>query len=462
MIRIFKHYVPKSLFVLGLWETIILLGAIWGALIIRYFQADLFAPDFSSHIIEILSFVFVVYIVLLATGLYHLDACRDLKVTVIRLSTSLGLAFIVLSVVLYMFPTIELWRSVIIYALSFSFAGILLSRYIYVHIVDIKGLKRRVLVLGAGERAQMVRACGSLSSNEVKFIDFLRVAKNENIIEDAKDYDKSRSLREYVDELAVQEIVVAIEERRGALPIDELLDCKMKGCHIIDATTFIERQSGTVSLRNLNPSWMVFSDGFGGVGEIDLILKRIFDVTASLLLLILSMPILIITSALVKMTSKGPIFYRQERVGLNGKTFNVLKFRSMTVDAEADGVPKWADKNDVRVTGLGRIIRASRVDEIPQIFNVLIGSMSFVGPRPERPFFVNQLEKNIQLYRERHRVKPGITGWAQLNYPYGASEEDTKRKLEYDLYYIKNYSLFLDFLILIQTVRVVLWPNGVR
>ncbi len=462
MIRIFRHYIPKSLFILGLLEGFILIGAIWGGVNLRYTQAELSIPAFSFYAIEVFSFAFVVYIVLLATGLYQLDACRDLRVTVIRLTTSLGLSFIVLSVMLYMFPNIELWRSVLVYALLFAFVGLLVNRYIYTRIVDLRRLKRRVLVLGAGERADMVRTCGTIGSNDVEFVCFLRVNDTENKIQNAKDYNKEHSLKEYVTDFSVQEIVVAIEERRGALPIDDLLDCKMKGCHIIEATTFIERQSGTVSLNNLNLSWMIFSDGFEGVGDFDLILKRLFDVTASLLLLILSLPILIITSFVVKITSKGPVFYRQERVGMNGKIFNVLKFRSMTINAEEDGIPKWADKNDVRVTPVGRVIRASRIDEIPQIFNVLMGAMSFVGPRPERPFFVDQFEETIPLYRERHRVKPGITGWAQLNYPYGASEEDTKRKLEYDLYYIKNYSSFLDFLILIQTVRVILWPDGVR
>ncbi len=447
---------------LGLGEAIILLCAIWAGLSFRYYQAGLAVPDFSENALKYFSFVVVVYIVLLATGLYQLDACRDLKITVIRLSASLGFSLVVLAVIIYIFPEIDLWRSVMIYAMFLSFAGLLLSRYIYMHIVDLKRLKKRILVLGAGERAEMVRVCGATNSNDVELVSFLRINNSENKIKAAKNFKDIKSLKEYIKRYSVQEIVIAIEERRRALPIDDLLDCKMEGCNIIEATTFIERQSGAVSLNNLNPSWMIFSDGFDGGGDFDLILKRTFDVTASLLLLIVSLPILMITAVLVKITSKGPVFYRQERVGMNGETFNVLKFRSMATDAEADGVPKWAAKNDARITSLGRIIRATRIDEIPQIFNVLSGAMSFVGPRPERPFFVTQLEEKIPFYGERHRVKPGITGWAQLNYPYGASEEDTKHKLEYDLYYIKNYSLFLDFLILIQTVRVVLWPDGVR
>jgi len=462
MIRIFRHYIPKSLFLLGVVESFILLAAIWGGLSFRYIQAGLPVPIFLSNMMEIFSFVFVVYIVLLATGFYRQETCRDLKITTIRLSTGLALSFIVLSVILYMLPEISLWRSVILYALFFSFTGLWVSRYIFLHIVDQGRLKKKVLVLGAGDRAERVRTCGATEANDVEFVRFLRMNKKEDTVQDAHDYDKNYLLKNYITDYAVQEIVVAIEERRGALPIEELLECKMMGCRIIEATSFIERQSGTVSLKNVNPSWLIFSDGFGNAGNFDSILKRIFDVMASGLLLTLSLPILLVTALLVKMTSKGPVFYRQERVGLNGTTFNVLKFRSMTIDAEADGVPKWADKNDARVTALGRVIRASRIDEIPQIFNVLGGAMSFVGPRPERPFFVEKLEKTINLYGERHRVKPGITGWAQVNYPYGASEEDTKRKLEYDLYYIKNYSMFLDFLILIQTVRVVLWPDGVR
>ncbi len=451
-----------SLFILGLVEIAILFAAIWGGVHIRYNLAELTVPTFSTYLVEVITFVLIVYLVLLATGLYHLDACRDLRITLVRLAASLVLSFLALSILLYTIPSIDLWRSVIFYSLILSFTGIFLNRFIFMHIVDLRALKRRVLVLGAGGRAEIVRKSGLDGSNDVDFILFLKVDKNEDAIKEAEKYDKEHSLTKYVDKYAIQEIVVAIEERRGALPINDLLNCKMMGCHITEATTFIERQSGTVNLKNVNPSWMVFSDGFGAAGNFDLIIKRAFDIFTSLLLLIVSLPILIIAGLLVKVTSHGPIFYRQERVGLNGKPFDVLKFRSMATDAEADGVPKWAAKNDSRVTPVGKVIRASRIDEIPQIFNVLKGDMSFVGPRPERPYFVDQLEKNIPFYGERHRVKPGITGWAQLNYPYGASEEDTKHKLEYDLYYIKNYSLLLDFIILVQTVRVVFWPDGVR
>jgi len=462
MIRIFKHYVPKSLFFLGIIECMILFVAIWAALNIRFQQIGMLDEGAASHIIEICAFVGIVYMVMLSTGLYRLETCRDYKLTIARLATSLGISLLAISVILYLFPNIDLWRSVIVYALVITYVGFLLSRYVFLHMVDLDRLRKRVLVLGAGEKAAQIQERGNREGSNVQFIRFLKMDDKEDKVEDAIAFDQIKSLRDYVKQHTVQEIIVANQERRGKLPMAALLDCKMDGCLVCDAASFIEQQSGTVDLNNVSPSWMIFSDGFGGGHKISLIAKRIFDVFASALLLILSFPILLIAGFLVKITSKGPIFYRQERVGLGGRSFNVLKFRSMTVDAEADGVPKWAGKNDARVTAIGRFLRATRIDEIPQIFNVLAGQMSFVGPRPERPFFVEQLGKKITFYHQRHWVKPGITGWAQLNYPYGASEEDSKRKLEYDLYYIKNYSIFLDFLILVQTVRVVLWPDGAR
>ena len=462
MIRIFRHYIPKPLLFLGIIECLLLLAAVWAGMSIRFSQIGIQDVKIADYIPEVSAFVVTVYVVMLATGMYQLEACRDFRVSLLRLVVSMFIALLTISVILYMFPDIALWRSVVFYALSFSGLGLLVIRYIFLHMVDMQQFKKSVLVLGAGERANRVRNSGLNQGSHVRFAGFLRMSDQETDIEEAAPYGSVGILKDYVAENHVQEIVVAIQERRGTLPLDDLLDCRMTGCSVTDSTSFIEQQTGTVNLDSVNPSWMIFSDGFGGGKSMDLFIKRLFDVSASLLLLTLTLPVLILTALLVKLTSHGPIFYRQERVGLGGKTFDVMKFRSMTVDAEADGVPQWAKKNDARVTTVGRVIRTTRIDEIPQIFNVLKGDMSFVGPRPERPFFVEQLGEKIPYYHERHRVKPGITGWAQLNYPYGASEEDSRKKLEYDLYYIKNYSVFLDFLILIQTVRVVLWPDGVR
>lgn len=266
-------------------------------------------------------------------------------------------------------------------------------------------------------------------------------------------------LAELAREQNVEEIVVALDDRRDSMPVRALLDCKLAGLTITDYATFWERETGKVDLEALHPSWLIFSDGFVG-GRPQAIVKRVFDLMSSLVLLAATFPLLCLTAILVRLDSPGPIFYRQERVGLNGVPFPLLKFRSMANDAEKDGVPRWAEVNDTRVTGVGRVIRLTRVDEIPQIINVMRGEMSFIGPRPERPFFVDRLKDLIPYYYERHRVKPGISGWAQLNYPYGASDEDAKQKFQFDLYYIKNYSLFLDLIVLVQTARVVMWPSG--
>ena len=290
---------------------------------------------------------------------------------------------------------------------------------------------------------------------------FVPLSDKNSKIEERVNIWGNMSLPDLVREQNIEEIIVAIDERRGGMPVKALLECKLQGVMVTDFSTFWERENGKMDLDALYPSWLIFSDGFVG-GWMQAMAKRIFDVVASGTLLLFSLPIMVFAALAIKMESRGPIFYRQERVGLNGETFMLLKFRSMRTDAEKDGVPRWADLNDSRVTRVGSFIRQTRIDEIPQIFNVLKGEMSFIGPRPERPFFVDELRQVIPYYFERHRVKPGISGWAQLNYPYGASVEDAKEKFQYDLYYIKNYSLFLDLIVLVQTARVVLWPDGVR
>ena len=236
---------------------------------------------------------------------------------------------------------------------------------------------------------------------------------------------------------------------------------KTAGVHVNDFSSFIERETGRVDLDTVNPSWLIFSDGFSSGRAVSSVAKRIFDIAASTLLLALTAPIIILFALIVKVDSKGPAFFRQTRVGLFGESFDVIKLRSMRTDAEVNGA-QFAQKDDPRVTRIGRFIRKVRIDELPQTWSVLKGEMSFVGPRPERPEFVADLEEQLPFYAERHMVKPGITGWAQVNYPYGANLEDSRHKLEYDLYYAKNYTPFLDLIIILQTLRVVLWHEGAR
>jgi sugar transferase (PEP-CTERM system associated) len=272
--------------------------------------------------------------------------------------------------------------------------------------------------------------------------------------------EDEHALARYAQTVGAREIVVATDERRG-MPVLQLLHCKIAGINVIDYLTFWERETRKVELEALQPSWLIFSDGFRQGRIIDA-MKRGFDVGVSLALFVLVLPVVLMAALAIRLEDRGPALYRQERVGRDGVTFTLLKFRSMRQDAEHSGRPQWAAQADPRVTRVGAILRRFRIDELPQLLNVLKGDMSFVGPRPERPYFVDALAKELPFYRERHSVKPGITGWAQVNYPYGASLEDARQKLAYDLYYVKNRTLFLDFLILIETVRVILFHEGAR
>jgi sugar transferase (PEP-CTERM system associated) len=344
----------------------------------------------------------------------------------------------------------------------FSVTG---SRFLVLPMINVGALKRRVLVVGVGDLARRIENLVSSHANRgFLVVEFVRFGNEAPRISakflDERKLSHDNSIAHLADEKFVDEIVVASRDRRG-LPIDDLLDCKLKGVNITEYLTFWERETGQIDLEALQPSWLFFSDGFR-MDWFPNLLKRLFDIVVSLIFVILTAPVIAVAAAAIRMEGPGPIFYIQERVGLHGKRFPLMKFRSMSVNAETDGVPRWAASNDQRITRIGALIRKTRIDEIPQILNVLRGDMSFIGPRPERPFFVETLIREIPYYSERHRVKPGISGWAQINYPYGASVEDAREKLTYDLYYVKNRSLFLDFVILLQTARVVLWPEGVR
>ena len=260
-------------------------------------------------------------------------------------------------------------------------------------------------------------------------------------------------------QVGADQIVIAPDERRG-MDLEQLLACKKAGFPVVQYLSFVEHELRRVDIKRMDLGWLVFSDGFY-FGAIDRFLKRAFDLAISLMVLIITAPLILFGILAIRFSSPGPVFYRQARVTLDGSIFQILKLRTMFVDAESSGAV-WAAKMDKRITRAGMILRRTRIDELPQLINILKGEMSFVGPRPERPVFVDELAAQIPLYRERHMVKAGLTGWAQVNYPYGASVDDARSKLSYDLYYVKNFSVLFDFVILLQTLRVVLWPGGVR
>ncbi len=409
-------------------------------------------------------FTSVMFISLTAMGLYKNLYREGLEGTVLRLGLGMLMALAGMSLLFYLFPYLFVGRGAFAWAFVIAVTGIILVRIVFFKYIGSETLKRQVLVLGAGKRAEQFKQLRRKSDQMgFKIAGFVHVHGEHDIMPEDSVIHLDIPLIDYAQQNLIQEIVVAIEDRRKSFPVEDLLDCKMSGIDVVDSLTFFERESGKVKLETLHPSWLIFSDGFQHVG-FQLTIKRFFDILASSLILMLTWPIMLLAVLAIFIESgfRGPILYRQVRVGQNWRLFQVLKFRSMIVNAEKDGSPQWAQKNDSRVTHVGKFMRRSRIDELPQIFNVLRGDMSFIGPRPERPEFVEQLAEKIPYYAERHRVKPGITGWAQVRYSYGASDEDAREKLQFDLYYVKNYSLFLDCLILFQTAEVVIFGQGAR
>ena len=324
-------------------------------------------------------------------------------------------------------------------------------------------MRQRVLVFGTGTRAKLVGRTLQKSDPHVDLVGYY-ASPNESVAEVSAwgILSPNTSLTDIVMEQQVDEIVVALAERRGgSMPLRELLDCKLQGVRVVDMATHFEKTLGQIRLDSVSAGWLIFGDGFSQ-GWLRTVIKRLFDIVFALVLIVLASPIMLIAAILIVLESGGPILYMQERVGLNGRLFNVIKFRSMRTDAEQDGQPRWATAQDDRVTRVGRIMRKLRIDELPQLFSVLNGDMSLVGPRPELPFFVDKLTQELPYFAVRQSVKPGVTGWAQVRYHYGASVEDSAEKLQYDLYYVKNHTLFLDLVILFETVGVVLTAKGAQ
>lgn len=342
-------------------------------------------------------------------------------------------------------------------------ALMLVNRVYVTHATPKAMMRQRVLIFGTGTRAKLVGRTLKKSDPNVDLVGYY-ASPNEAVTEVSAWglLSPDKSLTDIVMDEQVDEIVVALSERRGgSMPLRELLDCKLQGVRVVDIATHFEKTLGQIRLDSVSAGWLIFGEGFEQ-GFLRAMVKRLFDIVCATLLILLTFPIMLVTAVLIVLESGAPILYLQERVGLNGRLFNVIKFRSMRTDAEKDGKPRWATAADDRVTRVGRIIRKLRIDELPQLFSVLSGDMSLVGPRPERPYFVDKLTQEIPYFAVRQSVKPGVTGWAQVRYQYGASVEDSAEKLQYDLYYVKNHSLFLDLVVLFETVSVVLLGKGAQ
>jgi sugar transferase (PEP-CTERM system associated) len=463
VIRFFRHYISISILALVVLEALILIAGLYVGASVRF---DEEVPKSVGPLLpRALAFATVMLGLMAALGMYDGEWRSEVRSLILRVGLAFALGVILMSLLFYLFPeSLYLGRGVFLLALGISLASVLFIRLGFWRWASMDMLKTRVLVLGTGSRAvkidEILTKQGAASG--VQIVGYLPLGGIHHFVPHDQILDASEPLSALARRLQVHEIVLAVRDRRGgAMPVAELLDCKLRGVRVLELSTFFERENGHLQLDSLNASWMILGDGFSQ-GILRDTVKRMFDVIMSLILLSVSLPVMAITALAIKLESPGPVFYRQERVGQHGRPFTILKFRSMRVDAEPNGTPRWAQANDDRTTRVGRFIRKTRIDELPQTFNVFMGDMSFVGPRPERPYFVADLNQQIPYYGVRNTIKPGITGWAQVRHEYGASVDDAIEKLQYDLYYVKNHSLFLDLMILFQTVQVVLWGKGAR
>ncbi len=381
--------------------------------------------------------------------LYDLTAVNSSRELVVRLLQAAGAAAIVLAFAAVTATSLFLDPSTLVTALGVFVMAVLTWRLAFNYFAADPHLQERVLIVGTGPSAQVLaREMAHQQDFGYQLVGMV-------------DQSDDQALHRMIADRRIDRIVVGLADRRGRLPIDELLHAKLSGVRVEEATTTYERLTGKILLDDLKPSWLIFSDGFRA-SRITRFVKRIIDLSMSLIGFVLSAPLMALTALAIRLESDGPILYTQERIGENGRLFTVYKFRSMRIDAEHDGEPVWARDGDERITRVGRVIRVARLDELPQFWNVVRGDMSFVGPRPERPYFVDQLSRQIPFYQQRHAVKPGLTGWAQVKYQYGSSVEDAMEKLRYDLYYIKHMSIFFDLTIVLDTVKVILFGKGAK
>jgi len=462
MLKLFNQYLPSRTLFLLVSESGLILAGILLAVAIQSSVSHSPGLTGESSLAKALLIAFVCQLSLYYHDLYDLQIVKDRGELFVRLLQAMGVWSILVAGIYVLFPSMFLGEGVSVLAVFVLLFSLIAWRVAFFWLNQRRSLAKSTLILGTGDLARKIAAEAmrrpEVGIRIVGFVGEDRSLVGRSIVNPSVLGDVSE-LISIVNQEHVDEVVVAMPEGRGRLPFTALLDLKLRGLSIVEATNLYEKLTGKIAVESLRPSWLIFSEGFRK-SPITHFYKRLFGILLSALGLILLMPVMGLVALLIKLDSRGPILFRQKRVGENGKVFDLLKFRSMHVDAEATTGPVWAKKDDCRITLVGKFIRMVRFDELPQFINVLKGDMSFVGPRPERPHFVEQLSEKIPYYNQRHTVKPGITGWAQVRYHYGGSIDDTIEKLQYDLYYIKHMSISLDLLIIFQTVKIVLLRRG--
>ena len=441
-------------------EALILFSSLYAAGLLVFGTLDQSIAAVGPLAVIAALFTLVVMICLLSMGLYQFNHRIDFQETAGRVfvGVTAGAVFLAIILAVSPLPIPPLMTAAI--AICYSVSLLLIFRYWLSQTLDENRFRRRILLYGSGGPADAISSLRRRADR--RGFKIVRRIDTQDVI-DAGESGGSSLIQQIAKTQNIDEIVVAVDDRRGNLPIRELLEARLSGVNVIDIVQFLERESGKIRVDLVRPGWLAFGSGFRR-STLRNVTKRTLDIIASGVALLVSWPIMILVSLAIKIEDglSAPVLYRQVRVGLDGATFTLLKFRSMRVDAESAGEALWAEESDPRITHVGRFIRRYRLDELPQIFNVLRGDMSMVGPRPERPEFVGSLAEKIPYYAVRHSVKAGVTGWAQLKYPYGASERDALEKLQFDLYYVKHHDLLFDLAIILQTVEVVLWGRGSR
>lgn len=464
MIKLFNHYFDRRTLLQMFMDLLLISAAFMATLVFLSDAEELTAVQIGQGLFRALLMSVGFLAVNSALGLYDRGSVFNNTQLRARVLVSFMMMGLIVVGVLLLLPMKAFYGHTWAVVIVMMATGLLLVIQVLTGEFLPKSLTRRkVLVYGTGAKAQAVGQSLRKASSSAELCGyFASPNEREHLVTNWGTLQPGQSLTEVVTEKGVHEIVIALSERRGgSMPMRELLDCKLAGVRVTDIATYFEQNLGQIRLDAVSAGWLIFGEGFDQ-GFLRTTIKRLFDIAGAVVLILLALPIMLVTALIIKLESSGPILYKQERVGLNNKPFNVVKFRSMRTDAEKDGIPRWATAGDSRVTRVGKVIRKLRIDELPQLFSVLNGDMSLVGPRPERAFFVEKLTQEIPFYAVRHSVKPGVTGWAQVRYQYGSTVEDTAEKLQYDLYYVKNHSLFLDLVVIFETVGVVLTGKGAQ